>query len=482
MKKILLTLIASSILLFATENIQLQSGWQMVGSSLEIKNMEGFNDSRIKTVWAYDNQNKSWKAYSPDSTTMGVITNSSSIGSLTSIKENEGFWVNAESTYIITVDENTTVDYNLTRSIFVDPFIDVTLPMVAGKTFKYEKHDMHSSSAPTFETITFDSSGVATHVIAISACDYHYADKNVTSITTQMKVESGSLNYYVDGNFTTSYKLLASNTTGAVFGALDANTYTYSPYSPGEIFYVLENSAIENPINMQGLSYPMDVYSSYSPVGYYSTFEANSTITQHYLSGSNNGQNYTFGDNKINIDSTYNATSYGYTSSSKIQNVYSIGRYNLSRESWSSSNWNSHISYYNADKTQYLDLNLTQENITTWSGLFSKTNNNYYSSTYYDANKTTSDGSTYNISADDKVLNVISIDGCYTMTYTLDNSNKITTSYDGSYLSLSSLTAIKNSNSTSYATRILNKTLDKSKPEIKGLFFNVLSVPTWNSK
>lgn len=98
--KLLNSLAVSSVLLssslFANTNscIDVQKGWNLLGSSSAIPVANYFNNSdKIKTVWAYDTTS-GWKAYSSDTNTINAINNAG-INFMNSIDANKGFWVNS---------------------------------------------------------------------------------------------------------------------------------------------------------------------------------------------------------------------------------------------------------------------------------------------------------------------------------------------------------------------------------------------------
>jgi hypothetical protein len=92
--------IVSAVLLTSTiyaQNINITTGWQLVGTQTAYSNMDNLNKSCIDLVWKYNKNTSTWSAYSPDNNTAQLITDSTTIDTLNNINENDGFWVKANS-------------------------------------------------------------------------------------------------------------------------------------------------------------------------------------------------------------------------------------------------------------------------------------------------------------------------------------------------------------------------------------------------
>ena len=87
MKKKFLTFIFIISSLYAY-NYSLSEGWQMVGVMGKIEDMSIFDNSCVKDIWRYDNENLIWKNYNP--------TNKDN-STLTYLDEAKGFWVKTDS-------------------------------------------------------------------------------------------------------------------------------------------------------------------------------------------------------------------------------------------------------------------------------------------------------------------------------------------------------------------------------------------------
>ncbi len=79
------------------KDIHIVNGWQMKGMDLEFRDMSSFDKACVDTVWTYDINTSSWRAYSPKASIRSAIESSATINNLTSISSNDGFWVNANA-------------------------------------------------------------------------------------------------------------------------------------------------------------------------------------------------------------------------------------------------------------------------------------------------------------------------------------------------------------------------------------------------
>ena len=76
---------------------ELEQGWQLLGINNASVNMNDFNKSAVKTVWAYDKVEQKWKLYSPDATIMQQVSGMDTIKPLTQLDDKMGFWVLADA-------------------------------------------------------------------------------------------------------------------------------------------------------------------------------------------------------------------------------------------------------------------------------------------------------------------------------------------------------------------------------------------------
>ena len=353
--------------------VNIAQGWNLLGGTVAF---DPHQLSCASVVWTYDATN-GWKLFGAN------ITDATNYGypKLEQVSSGEGYWVHAPlggCTSVVGVDNNLSVVVN--TQYFVDPFIDVLLSDVAGKTFQY----LLSTNPHEFEykSLTFNESGIATFTI-----DDCYAETNTT---VMLKVENGFLNFYVDGNYAKSYKVLAADTTGVVFGDVNPSATTYSPYLPSDLFHVLKSGVTSTPVAM----------STMLPYAYLNTvYEANLTY-----------QDYTSTTKPFIIDSSgaiyvheqeVNATSYNDT---RIQIINRIGRYDILSHEMSSGYGTDELSYYADGSSYYIDL--AQEGISTWPAFFARSGNRLDSNYYingiidYDNNISNGTGGTYEISSD----------------------------------------------------------------------------------
>ncbi len=113
MKKIFSSLVLISISnMYATDNIEITTGWQLVGSSYEVKDVSKvFNKSSIKVIWIFDKDTMKWKGYSPNSQIMQLLQNHN-IEIFSYMPKNSGFWVFGQNPDNIVIGNSTSVDDN----------------------------------------------------------------------------------------------------------------------------------------------------------------------------------------------------------------------------------------------------------------------------------------------------------------------------------------------------------------------------------
>jgi predicted outer membrane repeat protein len=71
---------------------QLTTGWTLTGTPMEITDLSIFDSAKL--IWIYDKDSTTpWSAYSHDTNTMSNISDSSDIGTITTIPANSGIWV-----------------------------------------------------------------------------------------------------------------------------------------------------------------------------------------------------------------------------------------------------------------------------------------------------------------------------------------------------------------------------------------------------
>ena len=142
MKK-LLSLAAVVIGLNAYQ-IDIKSGWQLKGALEDINVTGVFNKQEIVSVWTYNDETNTWRAYVPN---MNVNLDSHGIEPLNIIHQGEGFWVNASNNLVIetniseniqNIDENVSNDEeNITTIIDTQNEENTTNEYNASEYVKY---------------------------------------------------------------------------------------------------------------------------------------------------------------------------------------------------------------------------------------------------------------------------------------------------------------------------------------------------------
>ena len=98
------------------------SGWGIYGFSDDINVSTTFDSQTdVKIIWAYDNQNQAWSAYSPNSTTSAEINNNG-ISSLSNISMGNGVWILSDAGLTIGGEVNSSVGSG-DEGVLVDPYI-----------------------------------------------------------------------------------------------------------------------------------------------------------------------------------------------------------------------------------------------------------------------------------------------------------------------------------------------------------------------
>ena len=89
---LLTTLLATATITYA-DNIEVEKGWNLLGSSCEVNRAE-IDKPEIHTVWTWEGNY--WKAYSPDENVQKIL-NAYGIPELNSVPKFKGFWIYATS-------------------------------------------------------------------------------------------------------------------------------------------------------------------------------------------------------------------------------------------------------------------------------------------------------------------------------------------------------------------------------------------------
>ena len=149
MKK-LLSLAAVVIGLNAYQ-IDIKSGWQLKGALEDINVTDVFNKQEIVSVWTYNDETNTWRAYVPN---MNVNLDSHGIEPLNIIHQGEGFWVNASNNLVIetniseniqNIDENVSNDEgNITTIIDTQNEENTTNEYNASEYVKYYYNNFYT--------------------------------------------------------------------------------------------------------------------------------------------------------------------------------------------------------------------------------------------------------------------------------------------------------------------------------------------------
>jgi hypothetical protein len=99
MRKIIL-LIVSLIVGVKAYTLHIKQGWQLRGTEHDI-NVSIFNNSKIVSVWAYDDENKKWKAFLPNK---NINLNKYGIEALNKIDKFKGYWIKASKNFDIDIN------------------------------------------------------------------------------------------------------------------------------------------------------------------------------------------------------------------------------------------------------------------------------------------------------------------------------------------------------------------------------------------
>jgi len=83
-----------------------KKGWQLIGSSVPLSNMDKFTKENVEQVWHFDAQMQKWLAYSPDREIQTRISNKN-IGKLTKLKNWHGFWIKSKKDWTMLFEDKT---------------------------------------------------------------------------------------------------------------------------------------------------------------------------------------------------------------------------------------------------------------------------------------------------------------------------------------------------------------------------------------
>jgi uncharacterized secreted protein with C-terminal beta-propeller domain len=147
MKKVILFLVVFLSFSVADSALLLKKGWQLIGSTTKIDNMDIFASEHVEQVWRYDAITQKWQGYSPYNSIQKKISDQG-YSKISSIENWHGFWIKSKNDWVLTFstdvdkrDENITLQkgWNLISL----PINTVVSPHIFdGKTvWKYAKKD-----------------------------------------------------------------------------------------------------------------------------------------------------------------------------------------------------------------------------------------------------------------------------------------------------------------------------------------------------
>ena len=328
MKKILS--LAAIIIGLNAYQINIKSGWQLKGALEDINVTDIFNKPEITSVWTYDDENNKWKVYLPNT---NIDLDNYGIKPLNIIYKGEGFWINANNSLLIEIDnkdesilsqanenyieesinENNIKDNNITESIEYNSNI-ITEDNLIDTPTAFELTDIANKTFKTFIgddiiEIAFDSNGVAN--LKIYGQNY------------QAKLENGIIKVYdEDNNLIREYKKVKANSNGIIVFGKDKDSEYNSYFS-----YLKPWLTTINPIDMSTLNYPFTVYEVDNYIEKI-TFESNKILFEFGWE-----LNSTIKDGKIIATDEYISTdgNYGHTTIYKVQYIGEIDKYKIAK-------------------------------------------------------------------------------------------------------------------------------------------------------
>lgn len=426
MLKFFLVLSASLLIQSAAyaENMNLVSGWQMKGTEVGYSSMNSFENDCILTVWSFDTSSESWKAYSPDENLAQLINSSATIQNLYNLNKDEGFWVNAKQSCIVTKEGNISDPIVIYQTNALWPYAtSFTLDMIANKTFKAQNSDS------SIQTFTYDENGF---VSISSGCQ----ENNMSLDSSGVLIDSWSYSYINENNetitniFNYENKLLATDSDiGYITVSRHYDEYNKQYYE--NVSSMIFASAFEIPVDMNA-KLPYTIYNAWGIEDKSGqTYEADGTITHFNKDGVQDYYTdtaFTVENGKITTINDYNSTyNQSYYKNVK-QIVYSIADYDILKTTYEGYNKNFQVSYNDEVNTwKTLDLN---SSIETFYDIFALTDNRLFNNLYDLDNKTFTSlytslcsnvANTFTVSSDGKTLTNCWSDG-HCAEYRIENS------------------------------------------------------------
>ena len=257
MKKVLS--LAALVAIISADTIYLHPGWQLLGAVKDM-NISEFNKTSITSVWAYDDENKTWLAYSPNPYLMNLIKKTPNVNVLNSISKYKGFWVLANNFASFNVDINNTESSNSNFS--VDEILSILNTCIKSGNNNFESNDPNA-------VIYYESSdnNLTTLPNLISL------EINNTQIGTLISSQQQGFFLYVAGNgdvykgYFNNGKLIKVGKTNKFIGKCEISTFSDNntdipPVSENESTVSSDNNITYNEENTSYNSEESDITSS----------------------------------------------------------------------------------------------------------------------------------------------------------------------------------------------------------------------------
>jgi len=220
---ILLTLFLLGTASFA-QNIVIQSGWQLKGTEAGFNHMDPFQQECINTVWVYDANSTKWEVFANSETVKAIISSSDLMNPLASIKQNDGFWINANADCNVTkptglpVDIQDQIDSN--TSVLSQEVIDGLTYMGNEERLAFDIYNALFTLYPTAKQFTNIATNSETkHIDAVQQLLQKY-DINDTELSNNT-IEDMTAGLYTVPAVQTLYNLLYEKGSVSEIDALE---------------------------------------------------------------------------------------------------------------------------------------------------------------------------------------------------------------------------------------------------------------------
>ncbi len=99
---IFLTLFSSQV--FANSTLLVKGGWQLIGLSTSVENLDLFEAKNVEQVWYFSAKSQKWLGYSPDKLVQKKIDDKD-FGKIESLKSWHGFWIKSKQEWMLTLED-----------------------------------------------------------------------------------------------------------------------------------------------------------------------------------------------------------------------------------------------------------------------------------------------------------------------------------------------------------------------------------------